>query len=108
MKNEATTAPAHCDRTYCVYCRTPEQRAASARSEAAEVTVGAHVILDNSEAYYVAQGFARPQWIPAGPLTGTVQKVFKNGKVAVAIDQIRNGSADGLHTLNVPRARIIG
>jgi hypothetical protein len=105
MNNDAITAPAHCDSAFCVYCRTPEQRAAAARREAIEV--GAHVALDNSDAYYIAQGFNRPQWIPVGPLTGTVQKVFKNGKVAVAIDQIRNGSADGLHTLNVPGDRII-
>ena len=34
-------------------------------------------------------------WLP-----GTVQKVFRNGKVAVAIDQIRNRSADGCATIH--------
>jgi len=31
-------------------------------------------------------------------VTGTVQKLFKNGKVAVAVDQLRNRSEDGKHT----------
>lgn len=33
-------------------------------------------------------------------VTGTVQKVFKNGSANVAVDQIRNGSDDGLKTLS--------
>lgn len=40
-------------------------------------------------------------WWPKGEVTGTVQKLFKNGKVAVAIDQIRNRSADGCHTMHL-------
>ena len=39
-------------------------------------------------------------WPKQGPVTGTVQKVFKNGKVAVAIDQIWNKSEDHRHTIN--------
>lgn len=35
-------------------------------------------------------------------VTGTVQKVFKNGRVAVAIDQLPNRSEDGKSTMNVP------
>lgn len=42
------------------------------------------------------------QWWPkTGPVTGTVQKVYKNGNVAVAVDQLRNLSADGLYTLHI-------
>ena len=42
------------------------------------------------------------QWWPKRgvEVTGTVQKLFKNGKVAVAIDQLRNKSEDGRHTMN--------
>jgi hypothetical protein len=32
-------------------------------------------------------------------LTATVQKVFKNGKVMIAIDQFRNKSEDGKHSM---------
>ena len=39
-------------------------------------------------------------WPKSGKVTATVQKVFRNGKVALAIHQIRNSSADGCHTLN--------
>lgn len=42
------------------------------------------------------------KWWPKGEVTGTVQKLYKNGNAAVAIDQIRNFSADGLHTINLP------
>ena len=42
------------------------------------------------------------QWWPkAGKkVTGTVQKLFKNGKVAVAVDQLYNKSEDHKHTIN--------
>lgn len=40
------------------------------------------------------------QWWPEGVVTGTVEKVFKNGNVAVAVERIRNLSADGLKTLH--------
>jgi hypothetical protein len=33
-------------------------------------------------------------------LTGTVQKVFKNGKVAVAVDQLPNRGGDGKKTIH--------
>jgi len=48
--------------------------------------------------------FAKADWYPKGRATGTVQKVFKNGKVAVAIDQLRqiHDSGDGLRTLHYP------
>jgi hypothetical protein len=36
----------------------------------------------------------------ATEVTGTVQKVYKNGSAAVAVDQIRNASEDGLKTLS--------
>lgn len=43
-------------------------------------------------------------WWPKGEITGTVQKIFKNGKVAVAVHQIRNEAksktADGYKTLH--------
>lgn len=47
-------------------------------------------------------GFSRCQWWPEGQVTGNVQKVFKNGKVAVAVHQLRNvsDSGDGLTTLH--------
>jgi len=41
-------------------------------------------------------------WPQRGDVTGTVQKTFKNGKVAVAIDQLRNRSDDGRKTMNLP------
>ena len=45
----------------------------------------------------------RTQWWPKRgvEVTGTVQKVYKNGKVAVAIDQLRNRSEDGKHTMHM-------
>jgi hypothetical protein len=46
-------------------------------------------------------------WPKKGPVTGTVQKIFKNGTVAVAIDQIRNFSADGKHTMHIPVGSIV-
>jgi hypothetical protein len=33
-------------------------------------------------------------------VTGEVQKIFKNGKVAVAVDQVKNKSEDRRHTMN--------
>lgn len=40
------------------------------------------------------------QWWPkTGATTGTVQKLFKNGQIAVAVHQLRNRSADGFRTL---------
>jgi hypothetical protein len=39
-------------------------------------------------------------WPKTGPVTGTVQKVFKNGKVAVAVDQLHNWGGDGLRTMH--------
>ena len=48
------------------------------------------------------------KWYPKGEVTGTVQKVFKNGKVAVAVDQLRNvqDSGDGLRTLHFHRDHV--
>ncbi len=44
---------------------------------------------------------ARCRWWPkSGDITGTVQKVYKNGKVMVAVHQLRNRSEDGCHSLN--------
>jgi hypothetical protein len=40
-------------------------------------------------------------------VTGTVQKIFKNGNVAVAIHQIRNFSEDGLHTMHFPISEVV-
>jgi hypothetical protein len=37
-------------------------------------------------------------------VTGTVQKVFKNGNVAVAVDQLPNRSADMRKTMVLPAA----
>lgn len=41
-------------------------------------------------------------------LTGIVQKVFKNGQVAIAVDQLRNNSEDGRRTLHFKAAFING
>lgn len=40
--------------------------------------------------------------LPAYPktLSGTVQKLFKNGNVAVAVHQLPNGSEDGCRTIH--------
>jgi hypothetical protein len=35
-------------------------------------------------------------------LTGKVEKVFKNGNVAVAVDQLQNRSEDGKRTIHFP------
>lgn len=43
-------------------------------------------------------------WPKTGPVTGTVQRVFKNGQVAVAIDQLGNRSEDGHRTLHLAAA----
>lgn len=39
-------------------------------------------------------------WPKSGKVTGTVQKVFKNKKIAVAVDQVKNSSEDRRHTMN--------
>lgn len=45
----------------------------------------------------------RTAWWPKEKIvTGTVQKIFKNGLVAVAIDQLGNRSEDGKHTIHLP------
>ena len=44
----------------------------------------------------------RTQWWPKGEITGTVEKTFKNGNIAVAIDQMGNRSADHCRTMNIP------
>lgn len=52
--------------------------------------------------------FREVSWI-ADPdaLTGTVQRVFKNGKVAVAVDQLRTwDSKDGLRTLHFAQEEV--
>jgi hypothetical protein len=54
-----------------------------------------HAPADSSLARYA-------KWWPKGVLTGTVQKLFKNGKVAVAVDQLPNNSDDGCKTMNFP------
>ncbi len=43
----------------------------------------------------------RTDWWPKRGIetTGTVQKLYKNGKVAVAVHQLRNNSEDRCHTL---------
>lgn len=41
------------------------------------------------------------QW-PNNPTTATVERVFKNGTVAVALDHVRNFSDDGRKTVHVP------
>lgn len=39
------------------------------------------------------------KWFPtSGRATGVVERTFKNGKVAVAVDQVRNFSDDGRWT----------
>jgi hypothetical protein len=42
------------------------------------------------------------QWWPkkGTKVTGTIQKFYKNGKVAVAVHQLKNQSEDGCHTLH--------
>lgn len=52
--------------------------------------------------------FERCAWWPKGTVTGTVQKVFKNGKVAVAVDQLRNWGGDGLKTLHFDQKDLQG
>ena len=46
-------------------------------------------------------------WWPAGIVTGTVQKVFKNGFVAVAVHQLPLAGGDGLRTLHIKRHQLI-
>lgn len=41
-------------------------------------------------------------WWPRGEVTGTVTKAYKNGNLAIAIHQLRNGSEDGCQTMNLP------
>lgn len=50
----------------------------------------------------------RTAWWPKGETTGTIQKVFKNGKVAVAVHQLRNvwDGGDGLRTLHFRRENL--
>lgn len=50
--------------------------------------------------------FLQTKWYPKGPVTGVVQKVFANGNVSVAIDQLRNMSSDGRRTLLVPASAV--
>jgi hypothetical protein len=40
-------------------------------------------------------------------LTGTVQKVFKNGKVAVAMDQLPMRGGDGKRTIHFDGANVV-
>ena len=40
------------------------------------------------------------QWWPANGMTGTVEQIYKNGKVRVACHQLRNSSADGCVSKN--------
>lgn len=49
---------------------------------------------------------AQCQWWPKEGATGTVQKVFKNGKVAVAVDQVKNRSEDGCWTGHFKAAQL--
>jgi hypothetical protein len=46
-------------------------------------------------------------WFPRGEVFGIVQKVFKNGKVAVAVEGVRNQSADGLLTMHFESPEIV-
>lgn len=47
------------------------------------------------------------QWWPQGTVTGTVQKTFKNGNIAIAIDQLQNRSDDGRRTMNIPATWLV-
>jgi hypothetical protein len=52
--------------------------------------------------------FLQTKWWPkAGEVTGTVQKVFKNGRVAVAVHQIANSSGDGCYTAHIEAGFLI-
>jgi hypothetical protein len=61
------------------------------------------IVIDDDSPLYTTK------WWPkhGQPVTGTVQKIFKNGNVAVAIHQIRNFSEDGLHTMHFPISEVV-
>lgn len=42
----------------------------------------------------------KTMWWPKGETTGTVQKIFKNGKIAVAVDQLYAAGDDNKRTLH--------
>lgn len=42
-------------------------------------------------------------WPKAGPVFGTVERVFKNGRVAVAVHDLHNFSDDRMKTLHIER-----
>lgn len=46
-------------------------------------------------------------WWPTDTVTGTVEKVYKNGKVAVAVDRVHNQSADRLKTLHFLASELV-
>lgn len=56
-----------------------------------KIEVGFKVIITVPEGH----SLRRTAWWPkSGIATGTVERLFKNGKVAVAVDQVGNFSAD--------------
>ena len=44
---------------------------------------------------------------PTPILTGTIEKVFKNGKFSAAIDQLKNRSADGKKSMHFSKGDLI-
>lgn len=46
------------------------------------------------------------KWFPKTGATGTVERVFKNGRVAVAVNEVRNFSNDGLKTLHFEASEV--
>lgn len=72
------------------------------------ITVGSRVVITApADSYlvtgHIINGVAHPIiWWPKGLVTGTIQKLFKNGSGQVAIDQIKNRSEDGRKTMILP------
>lgn len=46
-------------------------------------------------------------WWPKGEVTGKVQKLFKNGQVAVAVDQLYVAGGDNKRTLHFNRSELV-
>jgi len=46
------------------------------------------------------------QWWPAGEVRGTIQKIFKNGQIAVAVDQLFMAGGDEKRTLHFSAAEL--
>ena len=64
------------------------------------MTVGTKVNITIPQGEYLLEC----RWIPGPALTGTIQRLFKDSRAAVAIDQLRNRSQDGRRTLHLPLA----